>query len=166
MHQHAQPNGEQGPGRYHPGSGRWILTMPTNQLPILSAKEASLYETIYRCESCSHFTEPKGVFSFASRAAPVGQTVAVSHFGNIKTAPIWLILTNPRGTDRGDSNVGLPAGDFATNRNAILPTDVPKIFQHFSNYDFDTSSADFWKPWIALLDGIRIDEKVLRFDSG
>jgi hypothetical protein len=135
-------------------------------LPILSSDEEILYGKIYRCESCSHFSDPNGVFPFASRSAPLGQTVPVSHFGNIRTALLWLLLTNPRGTDRSDSNVGLLAGKFAANRGAILPTDVPTIFQHFSNYNFDISSPDFWEPWKALLNDIRIGEKEVRFDSG
>ncbi len=135
-------------------------------LPVLSPGEAALYGAMYRCESCSHFTDPDGVFPFASRDSPEGQTVAVSHFGNIRTALLWLLLTNPRGTDRSNSNVGLSVRDFALNRDGIPPSDIPKIFQHFSDYDFDISSADFWQPWKALLDDINIGDKNLRFDSG
>jgi len=132
----------------------------------LGAEEADLYEAIYRCESCSHLTDPKGVFPFASRSAPLGQTVAVSHFGNIRTALVWLLLTNPRGSDRNDSNVGLTVQRFATNRSQIAPSDVPRILQHFSDYDFDTSSPDFWEPWKKLLDGLTIRGKELSFKSG
>lgn len=135
-------------------------------LPILDQDEASLYEAIYRCESCSHFVDPNGVFPFASRTAADGQTIAVSHFGKIGSALVWLILTNPRGTDRNDSNVGLPVRKFAANRDAILPKDVPTIFQHFSNYNFDISSPDFWGPWKALLNDTKIGENQVRFDSG
>lgn len=135
-------------------------------LPILSSDEADLYKEIYRCERCSHLTDPTGVFSFASRSAPDGQTVPVSHFGRIRTAVVWLFLTNPRGTDRSDSNVGLGVRDFATNRNAIPTSEVPRIFQQFSDYNFDTSSPDFWKPWKALLDAIRVGGKTVTFDSG
>lgn len=106
------------------------------------------------------------MFPFASRNAPKGQTVAVSHFGRIKSAIIWLLLTNPRGTDRSDSSVGLAVKTFAANRDDIPPTAVATIFQHFSNYNFDTSSPDFWEPWKKLLDGIRVGEKGVCFGSG
>jgi hypothetical protein len=138
--------------------------MPTT-LPVLTSEETKLYEAIYRCESCSHLTDPKGVFPFASRSAPEGQTVAVSHFGNVKSAPLWLLLTNPRGTDRSDANVGLSVRDFAANRDEIPTSEVPNIFQKFSSYNFDTSSPDFWTPWKVLLDDIKIGDKTVRFDS-
>jgi len=140
-------------------------------LPIFSQSESDLYSAIYRCESCSHLTDPNGVFPFASRdiSNSEGQTIAVSHFGNIRTALVWLLLTNPRGSDRSDSNVGPSVQAFAINaktRKEIPTSKVPKIFQHFSDYDFDKSSPDFWEPWKALLDDIRVDDKSVRFDSG
>jgi len=132
---------------------------------IFSEDEMRFYEEIYRCESCSHLTYPDGVHPFAARDSHDGQTIPVSHFGNIKSALVWLLLTNPKG-NRQDTNVGLEAQRFAANRGALNQEDILKIFEHFSNYDFRTSSSEFWEPWLSLLDDIKVGEKQLRFDSG
>ena len=131
----------------------------------LNSRQLALYGEIYRCEACSNLTDPTGVQPFASRLASQGQTVPVSHFGNIETALIWLLVTNPKG-NRSDPNVGLGVRNFASDRASPQGTDIPLVFEHFSNYDFAKSSQEFFGPWRMVLDGLVAGGKEVRFDSG
>jgi hypothetical protein len=87
--------------------GNRPAAVPTamTELPDLTPEELDLYGKIYGCEACSGCTDPEGVYPFASRNVPNGQTVAVSNFGNV-SAPVWLFVTNPKGS-MNDPNVGL-----------------------------------------------------------
>jgi hypothetical protein len=86
-----------------------------------SDTETNLYAEIFRCQSCSDCTAPKGVIDFV--AVSPRQTVPVSHFGNISKSAIWVIFNNPKG-DRGDPAVGISPREFGANGRATLSQDA------------------------------------------
>lgn len=106
--------------------------------PVLTTDEQRLYGDIYRCEACAYFTDPEGVSEFASPLSKTGQTFPVSHFGDIKNALIWVVVTNPKG-NRNDPNVGLPVKNYAGNRAILNDSDIGRVFQQFSSYEFATA---------------------------
>ena len=132
---------------------------------LLTSAERDYYGKLYRCEACSCLIDPEGVYPFASPNAPEGQTLPVSHFGDIKNALIWLVVTNPKG-NRNDPNVGLTVKQFATTRGALADEDIDPIFEHFSNYDFTTASPEFFGPWRELLNGLIVGGTRVTFESG
>jgi hypothetical protein len=133
--------------------------------PVLTPAERDFYGELYRCEACSCLIDPEGVYPFASPNAPQGQTLPVSHFGDVKKALIWLVVTNPKG-NRNDPNVGLAVKQFAANRGALANEDIDPIFEHFSKYDFTSASPEFFGPWRELLNDLIVGGKNVTFESG
>ena len=89
-----------------------------------------LYEEIYKCMDCASAVSDESVRSFVQTGP--GQTIPVSHFGDIRSSKIWLVSTNPKG-NRHDSNVSyLPPG--FVSRAALRPDQVQQVFGHFSAY--------------------------------
>jgi len=127
--------------------------------------ELDLYGDIFRCESCSDLTGPDGVATFAARGP--AQTIPVSHFGDISRSPLWLILNNPKG-DRLDVAVGASPRSFGSSgRAALSAASIASVKTHFDRY-FEPGAriSEFFKPWIDLLDGIRLDGRTLSFSEG
>lgn len=111
-----------------------------------------MYGEIYRCMHCEGATDPGGVQPFVSRSQ---QTIPVSHFGDIASAEVWLVATNPKGKV-SDANVGFHPQEFR-GRTALTDAQVDEVFDHFSKY-FQTGCYDsFFNRWIEALDGIVLD---------
>jgi hypothetical protein len=113
----------------------------------------SFYHRLYCCMNCSGATSDKGVRPFVLSGPD--QTLPVSHFGQISTAKIWLVPTNPKG-DRTDWNVGFKPTGFVDGA-ALTDEQVQETFDHFSSYFQQPTTHSFFDPWIALLDGIEVD---------
>lgn len=123
-----------------------------------------LYGDIYRCEDCSRFTDPIGVMPFAGRGP--NQTVPVSHFGDITTAKIWLVLTNPKG-DRNDRNVGHLVSNYGVpNRSSFTDNDAHRIQDHFNRYFHQSDIHAFFARHIRMLDGLELFNHRLTFQNG
>jgi hypothetical protein len=122
----------------------------------------SFYGQQYRCMACSAATSPNGVLPFVRSG--VDQTLPVSHFGEICTAKIWLIPTNPKG-DPTDSNVGFKPTGFV-NRQVLTDKQVEEAFEHFSGYFRRPSSHSFFRPWIELLNGIELRGEPQSWEGG
>ena len=136
--------------------------MPDNSR---TTSELDLYGSIFRCESCSDLTAVDGVAPFA--APGPGQTIPVSHFGDISISSLWLILNNPKG-DRLDEAVGTSPTSFGASRRAVLSDEaIASVKAHFDGY-FRTGAGinAFFRPWIDLLDGILVDGEALTFSGG
>lgn len=130
-----------------------------------ATSELDLYGSIFRCESCSNFTGVHGVATFAARGPD--QTIPVSHFGNISRSLLWLILNNPKG-DRLDAAVGTSPRSFGASSRAMLSNGaIATVKTHFDHY-FQPGAriSEFFRPWIDLLDGIRLDGQTLSFSGG
>jgi hypothetical protein len=130
-----------------------------------AASEIDLYGDIFRCESCSNLTDVHGVASFAARGPD--QTIPVSHFGDISRSALWLILNNPKG-DRRDAAVGASPRSFGASTRAALSTaSITSVKKHFDHY-FQPGAriSEFFRPWIDLLDGLRLDGEALNFSDG
>lgn len=106
-----------------------------------------------------------GVATFAARGP--GQTIPVSHFGDINNSPLWLILNNPKG-DRLDAAVGTPPSRFgASNRAVLSSAAVASVKAHFDHYfQQGVGISEFFRPWIDFLDGVLLDGQALRFSEG
>jgi len=131
-----------------------------------TSERKRLYESIYSCICCSStdYTNPDGVCEFAAKSPR--QTIPVSHFGDIKNAKIWLILTNPKG-DHNDSNVGHLVSNYnETGRENLTDDHVDLIFQHFSMYFQRDRIHPFFNPFMELLEGLIVDDHVCTFQNG
>lgn len=125
----------------------------------------NLYHDLYRCESCSKLSDPKGVAPFANPGT--GQTIPVSHFGNIDKSKIWVVFNNPKG-DRNDLNVGTTPIMFgATGRATLTASDVQRVKEHFDRYFCANSKCNaFFEKWKTLLNGLIIKGEKLTFENG
>ncbi len=124
------------------------------------------YKSIYQCTCCSgeNFIDPNGVLEFSAEG--VNQTIPVSHFGDIKNARIWLVVTNPKG-DRTDSNVGHSVNTYnVSDRKKFTDEHVQKIFKHFSAYFERNKTHDFFKLYMTLLNGLRVKGRICTFENG
>ena|ERR1022692_1594584 len=111
-----------------------------------------LYEEIYKCMDCASAVSDESVRSFVQTGP--GQTIPVSHFGDIRSSKIWLVSTNPKG-NRHDSNVSyLPPG--FVSRAALRPDQVQQVFGHFSAYFNRQGYDSFFDRWIQILGGIEL----------
>ncbi len=124
-----------------------------------------LYHDLYRCESCSEFTDPKGVAPFTNHGA--GQTIPVSHFGDIDKSKIWVVFNNPIG-DRNDPNVGTTPEMFgaAGGRLSLSDTNAQKVKEHFDRYFTNGGGHKFFEKWKTMLNGLNIKGEVLTFENG
>lgn len=134
-----------------------------------------LYATIYRCEDCQAIKDPDGVYYFVNgRGKPsspeyLSVTVPVANFGDVINSKIWVVATNPDGSDRNDPLVGLPVEKFGVNRRSLLKEkDIEEIFNLQCNY-FKQPKL-LWHPYfltfVKLLDGIRVKGQPISFSSG
>jgi hypothetical protein len=124
-----------------------------------------IYSDIYRCELCAGSTDPNGVAPFIKPG--IGQTIPVSHFGNIAKSFIWVVFNNPKG-DRSDPNVGSTPRDFgAERRSTISDAAVTRIYEHFNKYFIpERRSHNFFNKWKILLNGIQLNNNILSFENG
>jgi len=125
----------------------------------------NLYHDLYRCESCSKLSDPKGVAPFANPGA--GQTIPVSHFGNIDKSKIWVVFNNPKG-DMNDLNVGTTPSMFgASGRSTLTASDARRVKERFNRYfEAKGKSHKFFEKWKTMLNGLCIKSEELTFENG
>jgi hypothetical protein len=124
-----------------------------------------LYHDLYRCVSCSEYTDPNGVAPFTNPGA--GQTIPVSHFGNIDKSKIWVVFNNPKG-DKSDPNVGATPRQFGAEggRLSLSATNAQKVKEHFDRYFTNGGGHKFFEKWKTMLNGLNIKGEVLTFENG
>jgi len=130
------------------------------------------YSKLYRCEDCKEIQNPDGVHYFVNgKGTPdspeyLPPTIPVSHFGDIVNSKFWVVTTNPKG-DRSDPLVGLNVLKFGVNNRAELKeSDIKSIFETQCNYFRKGKWHCFFSPLVKLLDGIRLGQQTLSFQSG
>lgn len=140
-----------------------------NQIP------NELYSQIYRCEDCRAIKNPMGVHYFINgRGLPKSRdylpiTVPVACFGDIVNSKIWVVATNPNGSDRTDILVGLTVERFRVSKRSLLTDDnVEEIFNLQCNYFRQPKSS--WHPYfhsfVGLFDGLKVEGKSVSFGKG
>ena len=116
----------------------------------------SLYSRIYRCEDCREIKDPEGVYYFVngkgtpSSTEHLPATVPVANFGDVLKAKIWVVATNPNGTNRTDKLVGLPVSKFGVERRRHLrDRDIKEI--HRLQCDYFRMPKESWHPYFLPL---------------
>ncbi len=141
---------------------------------MLNGSLSRFYSKLYRCEDCKEIRNPQGVYYFVNgKGTPrspeyLPPTIPVSHFGDIANSKIWVVTTNPKG-DREDQLVGLNVHKFnVRNRTHLKEADVNSIFRIQRDYfrDSNTQWHPFFSVFVRLLDGIRLRQQSLSFQSG
>jgi len=123
-----------------------------------------LYEELYGCMHCAAAVCERGVRSFV-RSGPA-QTIPVSHFGNINSAKIWLVATNPKGARPcRDSNVGFRPHGFVS-RAELTHAQIAETFDHFSAYFNRPGRDNFFDGWIEILNGIELSGRPQTWERG
>jgi hypothetical protein len=133
-----------------------------------------LYSRIYRCEDCKGIKNPIGVHYFVNgRGQPKSRdylpiTVPVACFGDVVNSKIWVIATNPDGSDRTDSLVGLPIDRFGIDkRSSLTDNNIEEIFNLQCNYFRQPKSN--WHPYflsfVGLFDGLKVEGKPVSFGN-
>lgn len=134
-----------------------------------------LYSQIYRCEDCQGIKNPIGVYYFVNgRGQPKSKdylpiTVPVACFGDVVNSKIWIISTNPDGSDRTDSLVGLSIDRFGVDKRSMLSNqNVAEIFNLQCNYFRQPKSK--WHPYfntfVSLFDELKVEGHSVSFGSG
>jgi hypothetical protein len=134
-----------------------------------------LYSKIYRCEDCRGIKNPIGVHYFVNgRGQPNSKdylpiTVPIACFGDAVNSKIWVIATNPDGSDRTDTLVGLPIDKFGVAKRSLLTdTNIEQIFNIQCNYFRQPKSN--WHPYfqtfVSLFDGLKVKGQPVSFSRG
>ncbi len=134
-----------------------------------------LYSQIYKCEDCRKIRDPDGVYYFVNGKGNLSSTeylpitIPVGNFGDVIKAKIWVVATNPDGSDRADALVGLSLDKFgATSRSLLKDSDIEEIFRLQCNYFREPKSR--WHPYflvfVKLLEGMKVEGQPISFSSG
>lgn len=96
-------------------------------------------------------------------------TIPVACFGDIVNSKIWVVATNPDGSDRTDRLVGLSINKFGVDkRSSLTEKNIEEIFTLHCNY-FRQPKND-WHPYFhsftCLFDGLKVQGQSIRFNAG
>ena len=133
---------------------------------------SELYSEIYRCEDCRGVRNPDGVNYFINgRGKPSSTdylpiTIPVASFGDVVNSKIWVIATNPDGSERKDTLVRLSVNRFGAGRRSLLKDEhIKEIFRLQRNYFRQPQSH--WHPYflnfVKLFDGLKVSGQSISF---
>jgi uracil-DNA glycosylase len=136
---------------------------------------SELYSEIYRCEDCRGIKNPDVVDYFVNGMGKPSSidylpiTIPVASFGDVVNSKIWVVATNPDGSDRKDALVGLPVTKFGIEQRSLLrDEDVKRIFKFQCDYFKRPKSS--WHPYflnfVELFDGLKVSGQPVSFSAG